>query len=258
MSLQALALAITATGALRETLPAWARVEMEPYDALALAHDDERVIVAVFIGDETAAITRRRWSAGDTVIELVVQVLLPARIQAEVAGQVYTFDTKTGGARPIFALIHEALRRAFTVEGAGTWRELLQSVWLGHPEPLTGMPGKAEAPNLPPVPILDYSIPCSVICPPPPGEAAPQPWPNIAAKMRADPTFTPEEAAYFEALVAGDPLTEAQAELALAGLTRAEGEALGYGPVAGLDTHPAATRLTIGTPRGDLVVEGGA
>ncbi|GEP11816.1 hypothetical protein [Methylobacterium gnaphalii] len=245
MSLQALALAITATGALAETMPAWVRVELEPQDALSLADESGKVIAAVFVGDETAKVERRKWAQGETTIELVVQIVLPVELVAEIGGVACRFDTRTGGTRQIYAAMHEAIRRAFTVPGNGTWRALLQAVWIGHPEPINGLPGRAERPNKPPLPIIDYSIPCRVIMPPPLGAPAPFPWPDIVDKMRADDAFTGEEAAFLEALIAGEPLTDVQAELAFAGLSRPDGDGLGNGPLPGVDSSPPMASATI-------------
>lgn len=242
MSLQAYALAICATGALIEAMPAWVSVEMEPREPLDLAETRAQVLVGVFIGDEHTAISGRRWTQGTTTIELVVQAILPPIVRAEIDGVEATFETHAGGTRPIYAVIHEGLRRAFTAPDPDTWAELLQAVFTMHPEPVTGMPGKAERPGQPgkpPMPVIDYSIPCGVIMPPRYGEPLSAPWDLIVAKMRADDAFTAPEADFFEALLRGPTLTDLQAELALAGLSRIEGAALGLGAFQGVE--PAAT-----------------
>lgn len=256
MTLVAHALAICATGALAEVLPAWTSVVLNPHDPLALVDGSDRIIVAVFAGDARLEVKGRRWTTGDATVELVVQVLLPPTVAAEVGGVSCTFDTRKGGESAIYAVVCEAIRYAFTAPEPGTWGELLQRVWLSHPEPIDYLPGRAERTDSIPVPVLDISIPCEVIQPPAPGTVAPEPWPQIVAQMRADTAFTPAGADFLEALIAGRPLSPVDAELALAGLSRIEGPALGLGGLPGGEDWPPASRLTIETPCGDLVVEG--
>lgn len=253
MSLQAHALAICATGALIEALPAWVHVAMEPHEPIELAEQLGRVVVAVFVGDEHTDIKARRWTQGVATVELVVQVLLPPTVKATIGGVECEFDTRSGGTRPLYALVHEAMRWAFTAPKPGGWGELLQGVFTHHPEPVTGMPGKAERPKKPPVPVIDYAIPCGVIMPPQLGAPAPYPWPDIVAAMRGDDAFTPEEADFFEALLAGAPLTEGRAELALAGLSRREGVALGLGPLQGVDPASILVETDLDGPNGPTV-----
>lgn len=242
MSLQAYALAICATGALIEAMPDWVSVEMEPREPLDLAETRGRVLVGVFIGDEHTEIKGRRWTQGVTTVELVVQAILPPIVRAEIGGVEATFETHAGGTRPIYAVIHEGLRRAFTAPAPDSWGDLLQAVFTMHPEPITGMPGKAERPGQPgkpPMPVIDYSIPCGVIMPPRYGEPLSAPWDLIVAKMREDDAFTAPEADFFEALLQGPTLTSLQATLALAGLSRIEGVALG------LETPPGAESAAV-------------
>ncbi len=241
MSLQAHTLAICATGALVEVLPDWFHVAMEPHEPLDLAEKLSRPVVAVFIGDESMRVTGRQWASSSTVIELVVQVILPRIVRAELGGAVCEFDTGRGGTRAVYALVHEALRWAFTAPDPDGWGELVQGLFTVHPEPVTGMPGKAEriGSNKPPMPVIDYAIPCAVISPPQLGKPLPAIWTDIVAKMRADEAFAPAEADFLEALLSGRPLTEGRAELALAGLSRIEGAALGLGPLKGVDPAPS-------------------
>ncbi len=257
MSLVAHALAICAAGALVEALPSWIEVRLEPHEPIGAVESAGSVLVAVFVGDETMNVQGRKWSHGSQVVELVVQVILPPKIVAVLGDARCEFDTAAGGTRALYALVHEGLRRAFTTPGTGTWGALLQAVWVGHPDALHGMPGKAERPGKLPVPVIDYSIPCSTIMPPPPGQPAPYPWPDIAAKMRADDAFTDAEADFFEALVVGEPLSGLLAELALAGLSRREGVALGLGPLQDVDPASILTETDLDSPNGLTVTVAG-
>lgn len=239
MSLQAHALSICAAGALIETMPDWVAVRLEPHAPLDLAEAEGKVVVAVYVGDESFTVKGRRWASAPASIELVVQVILPPTVRAVIGDVACDLDTRAGGTRAVYALVHEALRWAFTAPEPGGWGELLQGLYTAHPEDITGMPGKAERPGKPPVPMIDYSIPCAVIQAPQLGRPLPYPWAEIVAAMRADAGFTPAEADYLEALLAARPLTEGRAELALAGLSRREGAALGLGPLQ--DVDPAST-----------------
>ena len=244
MSLLALGLQIAATGAISEVMPAWVRVEMEPAEPLSLVEEGGKVLVATFIGDEVSAPVRRRWFDATTTIELVVQVILPPEVVAVVGGVEQKFDTKRGGARPIYATVHRMIERAFNAPAPDSWGEVLQAIVLAHPDELHGMPGLAERANKVAIPLIDYSIPCRTISSPPLGGTPPHPWPLLVSKMRADPEFA-QSADFVEALIAGEPLPAWRAELALAGLSRIEGAALGLGAIPGIEDWPVTEQITV-------------
>jgi hypothetical protein len=258
VSLTALALQIAATGALLDVMPSWVRVEMEPREPLKLLDESgRRVLLCVFIGDEQLAPeSRKRWMSGARTIELAVQVLLPPEIEAEIGGVRMKIDVHRGGTTPLYATVHRLIQRAFLADSSGSWGELFSKIVVAFPEDLQTMRGAAERAGMMAVPVIDYSIPCRTIDEPPLGTAPPAPWPLLVAKMRATPAFA-GAAAYVEALIAGEPLAPWHAEQVRAGLTRDEGAALGIGALAGVEDTPEATRFTIETTRGDLVVEVG-
>lgn len=256
-SLVALALQIAATGALLETMPAWVRVEMEPREPLALLDADgaRKVLLCVFSGDEIVrAEGRRRWMTGARTIELAIQVLLPPRVVAKIGGVEVTIDVQRGGTTPLYATVHRLIERAVLAPAPGSWGDLLDKIIVSFPEELQSMPGVAERPGKVGVPVMDYSIPVRTISEPPLGVSPPEPWPALVAKMRSTPAFA-AMAPYVEAVIAGEPLAPWRAEQVRAGLTLQDAPALGVGALEGVEGTPEATRYTIDTPRGPLVVE---
>lgn len=255
MSLSGLALLITAVGALRTLAPDWVRVEMAPREPLKLAEDGARVLVAVYVGDEVASVASRRgwYETGTRTVELAVQILLPAQVEATIAGQTLTFETHEAGAEPVFAAVDGLIARAFGTPEAGAWGER----WADFVEKIAGDIESrpficGEGPGAK-IPGLDMSIPCQVIGPPAPGEAA-GPWLDLVEMMTADPYFE-ASAAFVAAMIDGVPVPPWRVELARAGLTREEGTALGVGALAGIDDQPPTTRLTVRTPLRDFVAE---
>jgi hypothetical protein len=255
MSLSGLALLITAVGALRAVAPDWVRVEMAPREPLKLAESAGKVLVAVYIGDEVATVAGRRgwFETGSRTVELALQILLPPEVEATIGGQTLTFETHEAGAEPVFAAVDGLIARAFGTPEAGAWGER----WAEFVEKISDdiecrpfIAGETPSARLPG---LDMSIPCQVIGPPAPGDAAPV-WLNLVAMMRADAYFD-VQAGFVEAMIRGETVPPWRIELARAGLTRAEGTALGIGVLAGLDDQPPVTRLAVRTPLRDVVAE---
>lgn len=254
MSLSGLALLITATGAMRAVAPDWVRVEMAPREPLKLASEGGKVLVALYVGDEVLKLGHRRgwFETGERTVELAVQILLPPQVEAKVGGRALTFETHEAGAEPVFAAIDRLMSRAFGTPDAGAWGER----WAEFVEKIDGDIESrpficGEAPGAK-IPGLDMSIPCAVIGPPAPGDAA-APWRDLVGMMRADPYFV-GAADFVSAMIEGDSIPPWRVELARAGLTHAEGTALGIGTLAGHDDQPLTTRLTVRTPLRDIVV----
>lgn len=259
MSLPSLALLIVATGALREVLPPWTKVVAAPGEPQELVEEGGKVLVAVFTGDEVHPVQRRRLGLANPTVELAVQVLCPPRVEAVVELQgrpvAANLETHGAGAFAVFMSVHRAIERGLGAPDPGSWGELWQDFVVGLNDDLERRPFLAQSKATVAIPACDFSLPCELIPSPPLGGELPEVWGKLLTKMRADPAVS-GLADYVEAEIRGNPLEPWRAELALAGLSRWEGEALGYGTLAGTGATPAATRLTIGTPRGDLVVEG--
>lgn len=262
MSLPALALLITATCALRETAQAhgaldgeaaWLRVEMEPHEPLASMDGSSTVLCATFIGDETHAVQARRWYDGDRKIELAVQILLPPLSSPAFGGQATRIDAHKAGARVAFAAAHRLLELALgsapgrPEPAGGSWGELYRRLVTVHATELNGLPFLASTKAGVEVPGLDYSIALHTIASPLPGDPEVYGagfWADLVAKMRTDPRVA-DTADFMAALIKGDVLAPWQLERTLAGLSGLEAEALGLGPMAGLDEEPATASLTL-------------
>lgn len=260
MSLPSLALLIVATGALREVLPPWTKVLPAPGEPQELVEEGGKVLVAVFTGDEVHPVQRRRLGLTNPTVELAVQVLCPPRVEAtvELQGEAVTrtLETHGAGAFAVFMTVHRAIERGLGAPDPGSWGELWQEFVVALNDDLERRPFLAPSKASVMIPGCDFSLPCELIPSPPLGGELPDAWGKLLTKMRADPAVS-GLADYVEAEIRGRPLEPWQAELALAGLSRWEGEALGYGTVAGIGATPPLTRATIVTSRGDLVVEGG-
>ena len=254
MSLPALALLISAVGALREVAPDWVRVEMAPREPLKLAAEGGQVLVALYSGDETHVPERRRgWYEASRTVEMAVQILLPPTVTATVGGVRATFETHTAGAEPVFAAVDRLIERAFNAPGSGAWGERWQSFVLKFDGALEARPFIAGETASTQIPGLDLSYPCEVIGSPVPGAPA-GPWAALVAAMRADAYFA-ASASFVEALIQGEPVPPWQLELARTGLSRTEGDALGIGPFLGVDAQPPAETFVLKVEgRPDLVV----
>lgn len=250
MSLSGLALLITSVGALREIAPDWVRVEMEPREPLKLVAGSRQVLVAVFAGDEILKPDGRRgwYDTGHRTVELAVQILLPPQVEATVEGQTLVFETHEAGAKPLFAAVDGLISRAFGAPERGAWGELWQAFVPSIAGEVEGRPFICgESPSVQ-IPGLDLSIPCEVLGPPAPGDVS-EAWVELIAAMRADAYFAPS-ASFVAAMIEGNPLPPWRIELAQLGLSRGQGEALGIGPLPGIEALPLAERLSIDTPLG--------
>lgn len=261
MSLPSLALLIVATGALRETLPPWMTVLPAPGEPQELVREGGNVLVAVFTGDEVHPVQRRRLGLANPTVELAVQVLCPPRVEATVELQgepvTRTLETHGAGAFAVFMSVHRAIERGLGAPDPGSWGELWQEFVVALNDDLERRPFLAQSRANVAIPGCDFSLPCELIPSPALGGELPDAWGKLLTKMRADPAVS-GLADYVEAEIRGEPLEPWRAELALAGLSRWEGEALGYGTVAGIGAAPPFSGATISTPRGDLVVGEGA
>jgi len=257
MSLPALALLYAMTGALREVAPEWVRVERSPRDALKLIEGDEgRALVAVYTGDEVHTVTRRKLFDGPRKVELAVQVLLPPRVMATFEGGSASLDAHTSGADVAFTVVHRLIETVLMAPAAGSWGEILQWLVPTFEGAIERRPFIVEAGAVV-IPGADISLPCDLGQGSPPigGELQPF-WAAFLARMRADDRSA-GAASLVEAMVRGRPVPEWRAEQVRAGLSRAEGAALGIGSLAGVEATPPFTGGMIHSPGGDTVVRAG-
>lgn len=84
-------------------------------------------------------------------------------------------------------------------------------------------------------------------------DAVPTPWDALVAQMRTDPELT-LYGDLLAALLSGSTLPAWQRLKGKLGQTRAVMDAVGLGVISGGEAEPPVTRLTVQTPRGDLVV----
>lgn len=254
MSLPALALLYAMTGALREVAPEWVRVERSPRDALKLLDGEKnRALVAVYTGDEVHTVTRRKLFDGPRKVELAVQVLLPPRIVAMFEGASATLDTHTSGADIAFTVVHRLIETALMAPNAGSWGEILQWLVPTFEGAIERRPFIVEAGAVV-IPGADISLPCDLGQGSPPigGELQPF-WASFLARMRADDRSA-GAASLVEAMVRGRPVPDWRAEQVRAGLSRAEGAALGIGGLAGVEATPPFESASLHTSRGTTVV----
>lgn len=251
MSLPAHALLIAATGALREAAArdgsTWVRIETAPHEPLTLVDTVKQVLVCTFLGDETHELRAGKFFDGDRTVELVVQVLLPPKIDLAWGGKTVSIDAHTAGAEAAFVAVERLAEVAFATGDPGSWGEMLRRLMTTRAGKAVKTVFLAQSKNGVEVPAVDMSWPIALINAPPPGDLQVQAegfWPDFIAKMRAD-AHVAGLADFMAALVAGRIMPPWQVELALAGVAPFAGPSIALGTLPPLTDTPPTTGLSL-------------
>lgn len=222
MSLQSDAVLFCAAGALRDVMPAWVKVEIDPADPLDGEKMGAQVHLALYGGDELHKTLARKWLGGDRIVELAVQVFLP---HVDVVADGKPFRTRGLGARRLFTKVHRLMELAFNATTPGSWGELWQDFTLRQPVSIEVRPFLAPQAKGANILAREYAFACPTLSSP--SFEAPQgAWAKLVAKMRADPAMRSEADGLEADIRQGDldPNRNARARL---GASPAEAAALG-------------------------------
>ena len=246
MSLAALALLIAATQALRSILAGSARVLMAPGDPVAEALGGRHMVVALYAGDEKLEVTGRRLLDGSRVVELTIQILIPAAIDLSAEGAAGTVEAATEDSILGRAVVYRAVETAFGAEFGNRWCSLLREIALGFASDVETRPFIIQTESGASIAAAELMLPCKVVEAPVIGAPAPEPWTGLLAAIRATDGLA-AAANLIEALIVGKPLADWQREQVLLGLSDGSRRAFGIGPLFNSpDVYPA-TELTVGS-----------
>jgi hypothetical protein len=181
-----------------------------------------------------------------------MQIFLPEECQVSVDGQVFSLDTRGRGIEIAFATIWRQCSRALLM-GSGTW-PLLWQCFISRITSIVTEPFLLEIGKVR-IAAREITISCIAANEPEFGSPPEYLWADFVAALRAEADYGPAIAdlVAFE-ISAPTGLPSWQIARGLAGLSVEAANALGVGALPGGEAEPPVTRLTVQTPRGDLVV----
>lgn len=247
---------IATTCALKRATLAGGNVIESPLDPIEAVLDTfaGQPVIAVYVGNEKQQIHSGALALlrGDKVIQITLQIFLPEECAVIVEGQEFRLDTRGRGIEVAFATIWRQCARALLMGSAAwplLWQRFVFRVTSIETEPFLLEIGKTR------VAAREITISCTTADEPEFGSPPEYLWADFIAALRAEADYGPAIADLiaFE-IAAPSGLPSWQIARGLAGLSVEAANALGVGALPGGEAEPPVTRLTVQTPRGDLVV----
>ncbi len=246
---------IATTRALKGATLAGANVIESPLDPIETVLDkfDGQPVIAVYVGNEKHEIRSGALALlrGDKELQITVQIFLPEECTVSFEGQEFSLDTRGSGIEIAFATIWRQCSRALLMGGGVwplLWQRFVSRITSIVTEPFLLEIGKVR------IAAREITISCMTADEPEFGSPPEYLWADFVAALQAEADYGPAIAdlvAFEIAAPAGLPSW--QILRGWAGLSVETANALGVGALPGGEAEPPVTRLTVRTPRGDLV-----